>query len=338
MEARQAILELHYNSKNISEDLAPYLLSWTYTDNLSGQADDLQVDLMDREHKWMGPWMPEKGAVLTGNITTKNWGQDGKVVSLPLNQFEIDEVEVKGPPSTVSIKGISVPESSSIRGEEKTRAWEKTKLSVIAKDIASKNNLKLFYDVEDDPEYDRVDQTDESDIRFLLRMADDAGICVKITGNQLNMFDEQKYESQPPILTIQRGVSNIKSYAFKTTTQGTYRAVHVEHHSPKGRKNYSFDYVPSNAPKTGRTLVIRERVGSIKEAERLAKKRLRKANKDANKATFTMMGDIRLVAGVTVNVKGYGNFDGKYIVTQAVHSKSNGYETKVELRKVLEGY
>lgn len=45
------------------------------------------------------------------------------------------------------------------------------------------------------------------------------------------------------------------------------------------------------------------------------------------------------LAGVTVQVAGYGAFDGKYIIETATHSISrSGYKTDVTLRRVLEGY
>ena len=56
-------------------------------------------------------------------------------------------------------------------------------------------------------------------------------------------------------------------------------------------------------------------------------------------ATFTFPGNPALVAGVTVELKGWGAFDGKYIITQAVHTVSgSGYTTQIKLRRVLEGY
>jgi hypothetical protein len=45
-----------------------------------------------------------------------------------------------------------------------------------------------------------------------------------------------------------------------------------------------------------------------------------------------------MVAGVTVTLSGYGFFDGKYIVEQAVHTVSGGYTVAITLHKVLEGY
>ena len=83
-----------------------------------------------------------------------------------------------------------------------------------------------------------------------------------------------------------------------------------------------------------------EKVSTREEARQLAMKRLRQKNKSEYKASFTLTGDTRLVAGVTVEVSGYGAFDGKYIIETATHSvsKSGGYKTDITLRRVLEGY
>ena len=67
-------------------------------------------------------------------------------------------------------------------------------------------------------------------------------------------------------------------------------------------------------------------------------KRLRQKNKQEFKASFSVAGDVRLVAGVTVDVKGFQSFDGKYIVSKATHNVTGGYTVDIELRQVLEGY
>ncbi len=51
-----------------------------------------------------------------------------------------------------------------------------------------------------------------------------------------------------------------------------------------------------------------------------------------------LVGDVGYVAGITVRVKGFGEFDGKYIVEQAVHTVTGGYKVQVKLRRCLEGY
>jgi len=70
----------------------------------------------------------------------------------------------------------------------------------------------------------------------------------------------------------------------------------------------------------------------------MAKNNLRKANKQENAGSVTLVGDTSLVAGVTANLKNFGAFDNKYIVSKAVHKISNGYDVDIEVRKCLNGY
>ena len=64
MEARRILTIIKYNNKDISADISKYLKSISYTDNLSGEADDLQITLEDKAGLWQSTWMPEKGALL----------------------------------------------------------------------------------------------------------------------------------------------------------------------------------------------------------------------------------------------------------------------------------
>lgn len=335
--ARKSKLLLLYNTKNISKEIDKYLLNFTYTDHANGKADDLQITLEDRAGLWRSDWFPEKGARLSSGLVVSNWNGPQGEEALPLGFFEIDELEPTGPPDIVSIKAVSVPITSSLRGENKTRAWEKTKLSAIANDIAGKAGLGVFYDTNDNPQYDRVEQTEQADLPFLQKLCEDAGLSLKVTGDKLVIFDDSKYEQLAPIKTIERGESPVISYSGRSQTRDVYSACRVEYKGGKKKKDIVYTYKPPSLPKTGKTLVINERVDSIAEAERLAKKRLRQKNCEEMTFNLTMFGDIALVAGVTVKIKGWGVFDGKYFINQATHS-GPGYTVSLELRRVLEGY
>jgi len=71
---------------------------------------------------------------------------------------------------------------------------------------------------------------------------------------------------------------------------------------------------------------------------KMAKNALRKANKQEDTGSITLVGDPRLVGGVTVTLKKFGSFDNKYIISKAVHRISGGYTTDIEIRKCLDGY
>jgi phage protein D len=337
MQARRARLKLLYDNKDISADLVPYLLSFSYTDHASGKADDLQIRLEDRQGLWTGDWWPDKGATLKATLITEHWTEQDKTEELPLGMFEIDEIEGSSSPSTITIKALSVPESASLRGEEKTKSWEAVTLSKIAGEIATNAGLSLFYDTDDDPEHDRIEQTEQSDLAFLQKTCEDAGLSLKVSDRQIVIFDDEKYEAMEPVMTIKRGQSWILSHSFSTSTRDVFSACKVSYYNARTKKTYSYTYTAPNKLATGKTLVINERARSIGNAEKLAKKKLRKQNRGETKMSFSLLGDIRLLAACTVKVEGYGRLDGKYFIEEATHSGS-GYKVKVDLRRVLEGY
>jgi Phage protein D len=339
MIARNTSLDITYEGKNITEDLRPHLKGWTYTDNLSGQSDDLQITLEDRDHLWMGAWYPDHGAKLKATMKRTNWTAEQTTKEHPLGMFEIDEIENSYPPSEVTIKALSVFQSTALKGETKNRSWEKTKLSVIANDVAGGAGMELYYDVENDPEYERKEQTEEEDLPFLQGLCNEAGLALKVSDAQIIIFDESKYEQEDPVATIDFKEFQIKKFRGRGTINDTYRSVRISHHSPKGRVNQEYAYTPPSPPPTGRVLVIRERFDSLAEAERKAKKALRDKNSKAWSVSLTILEDVPLAASQNITLKKFGKYDGKWIITQATHGQSNsGDETSLQLRRCLEGY
>ncbi len=104
------------------------------------------------------------------------------------------------------------------------------------------------------------------------------------------------------------------------------------------RETIEATYTPENANSDGQTLEVKQKVSSVAEAKELARKSLRAKNKGETTAEFTLVGDVDYVAGITVRVYGYGEFNGKYIVEQATHSITGGYKVQIKLRSCLEGY
>jgi uncharacterized protein len=339
IDARRTYLDVTYNKKNVSAELGEHLTDWTFTDNLSGEIDDLQITLEDIEHKWLSDWFPTKGSLLHGDIIKKNWKE--QPIKTKIGKFEVDEIDASGDPSIVTLKALSVPESSSIRGEEKSKAWEKTTLKVVAGDIAKRNNLKLFYQTNENPKKDRYEQDSETDLAFLYRLCKDEGLCLKLSNHSIVILDEVDYEVKATVGTINRiskeddEIQRSGDWSARTTLSGTFKSCRVQYFDSKKKKTIKATFTPKKAPKVGRTLVVKEEVKSIGEAQRLAKKKLREANKKATTVQLTVTSEKHLDAGMTLNLKMFGKFDGKYIITQAIHSQNS---IQLSLRKCLEGY
>ncbi|MEK5378063.1 phage late control D family protein [Paenibacillus sp. FSL P2-0173] len=371
IDARRAQVVINYNGKDITKELSDYSLDLTYTDAEPGTLDDLQINLEDKARKWSGPWSPSAGDRIVAYIKTIGWDKPGEIKRLNCGSFEVDSIDFAGPPDTVSIKAVSLPVTTNVRQEKKTKAWESVTLKSIAAEITKRAGFSLMYEAHNNPKYDRQDQTDVSDLAFLNDLCKQEGIALKVTGKKLVLFDEYVYEQKPPALTIERGVSDIISYGFSFTTQdvayagcevsyqpaakkstskkkddkGTAKAAAESTSKDSGKKKkdkaeqpkpIKVIYRPPGAPKDGPILKVSQSVGSQAEAINAARKSLREKNKEAGKATLSLLGNVGLAAGMTITIKGFGRFDGKYIIVSATHAVgSSGYTTNLEIRKVL---
>ena len=349
MLARRVTARVLYNKKDISVDLAAHLKGLSYTDNMSGEADTLDLTLEDKAGAWQGSWFPEKGATLEATLNTLNWDTlSAGSKSLRLGLFELDEIGSSGFPSEVNIRSVSIPSNNKLRGIERTRSWEKAELKTIANDVASEAGMELTYDTEDNPTLERTEQTEQSDLSFLLALVKDHGLALKVTENKVVIFDESKYEEAEPKITIVKpgtfyasgsgiSVTDILGYSLSNRSRDIYKACHVRYQHGKKKEVIEATFTDPEK-KEGKTLEIKEEVENIAEAERLAKKRLREKNCQEWTGNITVPGNLNLVAAVTVNLYGFGKFDGKYIITRASHSVGSGYQTSIELRRCLNGY
>ena len=334
MKSRRTRIKVIYQGRDISDSIIPYVKSFTYTEAISDEADSSTITLIDRDELWIGDWFPEKGSTLTITIIKMDNETEEE---LNLGKFEIDEIENTLKPSEAKIKLVSIPNSSEIRNVEKSRSWEKVQLSKIANDIANESNLELFYDTSEDPIIERAEQDEISDISFLKRQCLDSGLALKVTDSQLIIFDVEDYEKKESILTLEKNSGTIKDFRLSTTIHEIYKSCRVKY--AHGQKNNSFDYTFTDSEKDeGMTLQINQKVESTAEAEKLAKKKLREKNREETKANFTLLGDFRYLSGNTIEISGFHVYDGKYIITKTTHELSNGYTTKIELKRCLKGY
>ncbi len=331
--ARRAELKVLYNGTDISVAIEQHLTDFSYTDNASGKADDLSITLEDRERRWMGPWFPEKGSLLRATIITVNWGGEGETESLPCGEFEIDEIEVNGPPSQVTIKAVSTFVTKPMRQQQKTQAWEKIRLSGIAGEIANRNGLTLLWDSRLDPPYERRDQVEQSDLQFLQGLCDDYGIALKVVDGKLACYNEADYEAKAPVDAIRFGEPRLISYRFRHKCRDIYRGAKMQYHD--SMKDEVFEvYIKGGAEGPGSDLVINQKADNAGDARIQAQKKLRDANKRETTASLILMGDIRKAAGNNLTIAGFGEFDGKWFTEKVTHSvsPSGGFKTALEMR------
>lgn len=320
-------LELIYEGANISKEISDDLLSFTYTDNEGGRADDIDIELKNDHRKWDGAWLPELGDKIKATIKQEGRGAG---VDLYCGTFTVDELEFNFPPSTLSIKGVSVPSISDIYRTRKNKAWEEVRLSEIANDVANKGKLAVKYYSEKDPLYDRKDQRNETDLTFLKRLCEDEGFQLKVTDEQLVIFDPREMDESDTVLDIVFGSTDILSASFKMQSHDTYKTCTIEYVNPQTGKKIKYKHTQEDM-KEGKDLKITQRVKDLDEAKRVAEAALYKANKGELTGNIQVVGNTKLTAGSAINVIGFGKYDGKYYINIATQNISNGYTTDLEI-------
>lgn len=343
--ARRVRVSLVFQGNDISKSLESYLISCSFTDNAEDKADDLQIQIDDRDGKWL-TWLQKetlfniKGAKVAAVIIYENYWDTGKERLLDCGLFEVDTVSIDGPPQQLTIKATSISQANKIRNEKKNRAWEGYTLQGIAAEIAAKAGMQSLYLSGYHPSYQRKEQVSVSDILFLQSLAKDAGISVKVSSQVIILYDQAEFELKDAVYKIDRLKGGFLSYGFSTKSDDTgYKKAHVKYTNPKTKKSIEATYKLPGAKEDSQTLEITNvKVASKAEALKVAQKRLRAKNKGEYEASFTLPGDPNLVVGVNIQITGWGAFDGKYIVNQATHSITGGYTVALNMTRTMEGY
>ena len=337
MGARNVQAVICVEGKNVTEEISSYVKGISYTDILSGEANTAEIELHDVNKVWRADWFPQRGDEVTIDLMRIDWNGGDEIENLSLGSFEIDEFEYEssfGGGNKAKVKLNSIANSSGLRSINESRSWEKVKLSKIAQDIASESGMTLFYDAEDDPEIERAEQSEKSNLAFLQKLCKDNYLILTVADKKLIICDEKKLEEQEPVCTLTYGESAIKRFSAKATISKIYKSCEVKYKHGKKSEEITGKF-EDPAKSKGMTLKVNKKISTQAEAEKLARNELRQKNKQEMKITLTLVGNFMYLSGNVIQLAGYGEFDGKYIVEKANHKIGNGYEVNIDLRKCL---
>ncbi|EOC0700868.1 phage late control D family protein [Salmonella enterica subsp. enterica serovar Kokomlemle] len=330
---------LRYNLKDITHDITAYATSITFTDKLSGESDELEVELEDSEQRWRDAWYPGMGDTLALQL-----GFQGKPLT-DCGGFSIDEIELSGPPDSVSIRGRSAPVTRAMRTKS-NRAFENTTLAAIAGRIARKHRLKLEGQIEP-LTLERITQYGESDLAFLRRLANDYGYMVKVTPDKLIFSHLGKLRDAPVVRTITP--QEVSRWTLRDTLHEVYKGVKNKHQNSQTRTLVTFNADNTTTTRTEKKssssgmstssdiINTSDRVQNDEEARAKGKAKLDSKNEYKHAGTLSLEGDLSLRAGASVTLSGFGKSDGKWLVVSARHSlaRSSGLTTDIDIARGL---
>lgn len=153
--------------KNITQRI----MSLTMTDNRGFEADRVTLEIDDADG---GVVLPERGTKLSLSLGWKGESLTHK------GTFVVDEVAHDGPPDklTISANSADFREEFNVKREV---SWHDVTVERVVSAIANRYGLKAqISEMLMNIEIDHADQTDESDMSFLTRMADMLGAIATV--------------------------------------------------------------------------------------------------------------------------------------------------------------
>ncbi|MFW7230282.1 phage late control D family protein [Citrobacter sp. BNK-39] len=223
---------LTLDGADITQNFSDRLIGLTMTDNRGFEADQLDIALDDTDGLVE---LPPRGASLTLWL-----GWQGSAL-VNKGSFTVDEIEHRGAPDTLTIRGRSADFRGSLNSRRE-QSWHDTTLGVIVETIAQRNKLTASVaDALKAIAIPHIDQTQESDAAFLSRLAERNGASVSVKAGKLLFLkagSAMTASGKPiPQMTVERGDGDRHQFAIadrEAYTGVTAKWLHTK--DPKSQK------------------------------------------------------------------------------------------------------
>ncbi|MCI9388381.1 MAG: hypothetical protein HFH54_01685 [Lachnospiraceae bacterium] len=314
---RRVKANLKFNGKWLGKSLKNYLESVTYTDIASGESDQLDIVLQNIDMGWLGKKYPKKGDRVDGTITFVNWDSilDKK---LDCGAFVLDDVKFSGGPLTANFGCIASPIDSSFNTRERTKTYKDVTIGEIAQEIADKYDLELKCS-DADIRVGIIEQSQKTDSAFLYDLCGTYGLSMKVYKKAIVIYDQTVMEEKKPVAKLTRESFIDDKWDYTDALIGVYTGARISYKPGDGSEEISV-YVgeKDEEAKDARVLHVNETADSVSDAYFKAAVAVNKSNQEATKLSGDIWPDIKICAGVTVKVTGFGKPDGKYFVDKCV--------------------
>lgn len=317
------VFQIVADGKDITALINDRLLLLRTSDKPGMESDEFELRIDDRAQ---AVTLPSRGAKIEVFL-----GYSAQAMAR-LGSYTVDEVEVTGPPDTITLRG----KASDMRGSGKTTrsgSWEDVALAKIVSDVAARNGWEPGCTVQ--TKVPRVDQRNESDFNFITRLAKQHDCTAKVASGKLVVLPRQSGQSASgkAIGTVTISRADVSRYSFRLGDRSTQKAVKTQHQDKATGKLNVVELGNDDAP-NGLPGVHTDRhiYPNKSAAEQAAKARLAAFNRSTAAVRLEMIGRTDLFAERTINAQGFkSGLDGEYLVdsVEQVFTPS-GWTTTVE--------
>lgn len=262
---------LTYQGVNITADISSMVLSISYVDELGGRSGELEIALEDREKRWQGAWFPQQGDAVSLLI-----GYNGELL-LPCGDFQVDDLEVEGPPDVFHLRCLPAWITPSLRTRNSC-GYENQSLLQIAATIAARHAMTVIgAPNQTELSYLRITQRQETDLEFLHRVAIEHDYDFTVRGDLLVFYARASLEAQPVGLTLYR--NDVERFSFVAKTHRIYKQAQAAYFDPYAKQLYTQTAQADPPVATGDTLKLVARCENGQQALERASAALHEVNR-----------------------------------------------------------
>ena len=307
-------------SQDATAAIRDRLLQLSVTDEAGEQSDSAEIRIDDRGGAVA---LPRKGSRLSISL---GW-LDGKMT--PAGEFTVDETALEGPPDTLVIRARGADMRSSLKSR-KSRSWSDVSLGELVAGIASEHGLEgRVGESLRAVRIPHLDQTEESDLHLLTRVARDYDAIAKPASGKLLLVPRGEASSatgrRMPAVEIEP--ADASRWRASLADRGDYSAV-----TARWRDAGAAGSVTEEAGSGEPVYALRRLYPSSGEARDAARAKLRELLRGTGRLAITLEpGKPEIAAEAELLLKGFRDgLEGRWICTRAVHRIGDGgYSTSV---------
>lgn len=309
------------NKKDVTERFQKRLLSLRIVDEAGFRSDSVEIRLDDRDSKINIAELI--GAELEVLIGYEEKGLANKGI------YTVDEIKVEGPPSTLTIVAKAANMKSSLKAP-KTRNWENVTFGSLVATIAAEHGLKPGVSKAlTDIGFEHLDQTEESDLHFLTRLARQHDATAKPAGGHFLFMKTGEAKTVPgkALKTLALKKGDVTNWRMTVDERSRFPTVVA-----KWYNNTSAQLVSEQAGEGEPVFNIRQTYPDAAQAKAAALSKLEQLRRGNGRLSLTIPGQPEAMAEANVSLSGIRQgIDGDWLMSRVVHSLSDsGYACSIE--------
>lgn len=322
------------------------LLEILVIDEAGIESDSLKLSLDDRRGEDASiaqlPSIGCKLAVSLGYLETS---------LIQMGSYVVDEIEIRTPPRTLDVMAKAADMTGAFRSP-KTRSWddmddsESLTLGKIVRRIAAEHGYipKVAAELAA-ISYDHIDQTEESDMNLLTRLADKVDAIAKPVDGYLLLYDKNAVKSvsgkDVPIITLSEPQLIEWTYRYSARKPAGKVSSDKSTDTPAvtgGIKAYYWDFAQAQRQEVtiGKAPfeVLRHVYSTQADAERAAKSKKNTGDRLQGELSFSLPGNPSLMAGGILTLSLRSGIPSRWRMTRIEHRLNNaGYVSRVECER-----